>query len=77
MDSTQNKPLTIKEAADYLGLAVATLYKMTMRGTLPFYKPSGGRVYFKQEELEAWAFSKRTSSTAELQAQALTIRKGR
>ena len=74
MDSV-NAPLNLKEAAAFLDIAVSSLYKLTMRGIIPSYRPSGGKVYFKKEELEAWIFGNRRSSRAELDA--LAVKGGR
>lgn len=46
--------LTVDETANYLGMSKSSIYKMALKGTLPSYKPSGGRVLFKREELDAW-----------------------
>lgn len=43
--------LTLQETAEYLGFAKSTLYKMTMKKTIPFYKPNGRKVYFLIEDL--------------------------
>jgi len=50
-----NQPefLTISEAADLLKLAKQTLYQLTSRRAIPFYKKNK-RIYFKRTELLAW-----------------------
>ena len=48
-----SKNLTLIEAAGYLNLSKATLYKYTSEATIPFYKV-GRRILFKTEELDAW-----------------------
>lgn len=45
--------LTISEAADLLKLAKQTLYQLTSRRAIPFYKKNK-RIYFKRTELLAW-----------------------
>lgn len=62
--------LTSKEAAMYLGIKPSYLYKLTMRGVLPHYKPLGKMNYFKREELEDWLQRNRVSTAAELEAAA-------
>jgi excisionase family DNA binding protein len=70
------RPLNIQQAAEFLGLASSTMYKMVMRGSIPSYRPNGGRVYFKREELEAWIFSNRRATRKELEDLALKTRRG-
>ena len=47
------KPMSIKEAAKYLGLAVQTLYGYTSNGRIPFIKKSR-RVIFIKADLDNW-----------------------
>ncbi len=50
------KLLSIREAADLLGLKVPTLYKKICSKTIPYIK-LGGRVLFKESTLEEWVNS--------------------
>jgi len=70
-----NTPLTAQEAADLLGIAKSTLYKMTMRRVIPSYRPTGGKLVFRREDLEAFLFSNRRASRTELDAQAVRARR--
>ena len=45
--------LKLTEAAEYLNLSKATLYKMTMTRRIPFYKV-GSRTMFSEEQLGTW-----------------------
>ena len=45
--------LSVTEAANYLRLPVNTLYGLTSKRLIPFYKP-GKRIVFDQEELDQW-----------------------
>ena len=67
------KALTIDEAAKFTGLSKNYLYKLIHQGKIPHYKPMGGRVYFKQEDLEAFIFRGRRAADYELQARAEEI----
>lgn len=49
----QARILTINEAAEFVGLAKATLYKLTSAGQIPHSK-RGKKLYFEREVLEAW-----------------------
>lgn len=46
--------LTSREAAEFLGITLSMLYKLTSRMEIPHYKPHGKMVYFDKEELEEW-----------------------
>jgi excisionase family DNA binding protein len=74
--SENNKPLSVTEAAAYTGLSKTYLYKLIYLKKIPHYKPTGGRVFFKQEELDAFIFRGRVSANYELheQAEQLLIR---
>jgi excisionase family DNA binding protein len=52
MDFT--KVLSFQQGCDYLGYKKSYVYKMTMRGILPFSKPNGKKIYFDRDELESW-----------------------
>jgi excisionase family DNA binding protein len=62
--------LDVNEAAQLLGLKASTIYKKTMNGEIPFYKPSGGRIHFRRKELKDWVFKNRSSTRAELELEA-------
>lgn len=49
----EKKPLSIEEAAEFIGQAKQTLYKATSEGTIPFHK-QGGKLWFFRDELISW-----------------------
>ena len=49
--------ININQAAEFLGISKSTIYKMTMKRELPFYQPTGGKLYFKEEELLTFILS--------------------
>ena len=51
---TQPKPLTLLEAAEFLGFSRSHLYRLTSQGRVPCYKPEGKRIYFDRAELVNW-----------------------
>jgi len=62
------KALTMEEAAMFTGLKVKTLYQMTCKNTIPYYKCENGKTnYFDKDELTKWmlAFRKKTRSEIE------------
>ena len=75
---TEKKVLTSSEAAQYLGISMSYLYKLTMARAIPHYKPTGKLCYFDREELEAWLHGNRVATADELdnQAQAYCNKRG-
>ncbi len=73
----EGKPVTIDEASAYTGLAKSYIYKLTHLGKIPYYRPNGGRLYFKPEDLEAFVFRGRKAADYELGDRAEAILTGR
>jgi excisionase family DNA binding protein len=67
------KPMGIIEAAEFTGLSKNYIYKLICLGKIPCYKPTGGRVFFKREELEQFIFRGRRAADFELSEQADNI----
>ena len=61
-------PLTVREAAAYLGIKQSFLYKLTSQGRIPFYKPAGGKLYFTRNDLEGYLYRGRHSADYEIAA---------
>jgi len=59
------KPFTVDEAVAFTGLSRYYIYKLIHQKKIPHYKPNGGRVFFKQEELEAFIFRNRKGADYE------------
>ncbi len=58
--------LTSDEAAQYMDISKSYLYKLTMRGEIPHYKPMGKMCYFNRAELEEWLQSNRVATATEI-----------
>lgn len=56
--TSQKQFLSAEEAAQYTGLSVKYIYKLTHAKQIPHYKPSR-KLYFKRDELDAWLMSHR------------------
>lgn len=65
--------LTSDEVARYMGVSKSFLYKLTMRGEIPHYKPTGKMCYFNRRELEQWLQQNRCSSSIEIEDRANRI----
>lgn len=68
----EDKYLTAKEAAAYVGASINYFYKLTASHKLPMYNPTGRRLLFKKSELDSWVMSARIPTDSELQTQAQT-----
>jgi len=65
------KFITLKEACTYLDLSSSHLYKLTSSKQIPYYCPSGKKIYFKQEELDKWISNKKFFSNEEINRKAI------
>jgi excisionase family DNA binding protein len=43
-----------KQVAELTGYALNTINKMVCEKRIPYYKPGGGKVTFKRDEIRAW-----------------------
>ena len=68
-DIIQDKPLTVEQAAAFTGYSKAYLYKLIHGGRISCYKPGGGKVLFRREDLEAFCYRNRKAADYELQEQ--------
>ena len=59
------KALNIDEAADFTGLKKNYIYKLICQKKIPYYKPNGGKVFFRADELESFIFRNRQSADYE------------
>jgi len=46
--------LKAKEACEFLGIKLPTLYQKTRNREIPFFKPNGKIMYFSKHDLEAY-----------------------
>jgi len=77
---SQKNVLTFDDAATYMGLSKRHLYKMTMQGSIGFYKPRGKMIYFDRSELEKFLLQNRVTPADEIEAKAcsyITLRNER
>lgn len=64
--------LSIEECATFTSLSVAHIYRLTSQRAIPFYKPMGGKIYFKKSEIENWLLQGRQATDSEIKSQAVT-----
>ena len=53
---TQKAALSVEEAAAFTGYSKHYIRKLVFLKRIPYYKPMGGRVFFRLTELEQWLF---------------------
>ena len=46
--------LTSKEAAQYLGISMQSIYKLTHQKVFPTYKPGNKKIYIRRADIEEW-----------------------
>jgi excisionase family DNA binding protein len=68
----ERQPLSLKEAAAYLGLKPKYCYKLVFLGKLAYYKPQG-KLYFLKEDLDAYIRRNRRAADYELRDRADAI----
>jgi excisionase family DNA binding protein len=76
IEKDEEKILFVNSLAEYLDLKVPTIYAMTSKREIPFYK-KGKKLYFKKSEIEKWLETGRVLTNSELEAVAerLTARR--
>lgn len=66
--SSSPVPLSVDQAALYLGLPKSTLYQLTSKREIPFRKV-GRRLTFLKNELDTWLVAKRELTRSEIENQ--------
>jgi excisionase family DNA binding protein len=67
----QDEYLTLAEAAKFLKVSLSTMEKVSASRMIPVYKPSGGKVYFKRQDLISYVNEGRLRSRKEIEEAAL------
>lgn len=63
--------LSFQEAIQYLDLSESSLYKLTSDSKITFYKPNGGKLYFKKLDLDYWMLQNEIKSVEKLENEIL------
>lgn len=58
--------LDLDELARYANLSTSHLYKLTSSGDIPYYKPTGKKIYFKKSEIDSWLLRNKNRSHDEI-----------
>ncbi len=67
--SEENRFLSIKEAAEFIGLSVPTVYGLVHRKNIPCMKRNK-RLYFSKQQLISWIKEGRKMTVSEIQSDA-------
>lgn len=70
-DLSEDTLLNIQQAAQFLSLAVNTIYSKVSRKEIPYIK-KGKRLYFSRDQLAEWIKSGISSSTSRIQSETET-----
>jgi excisionase family DNA binding protein len=76
MTGMVQKPLNVQEAAAFLGFKPSYIYNLVHYGKLPAYKPGGKILFFKQSDLERFAFRNKKAADFEIAEKAEAILNG-
>lgn len=71
INKQSEKPIQTEEAAEYLGISVSHLYKLTAAGKIPHYKPTGKRIYFYVSDLNDFIRSGKVKTKEEIEEGAI------
>jgi len=66
---SNDKPMSVKEAAEFLGLSKQTIYGFMFRKVLPYYKP-GKQCFFLKKDLINYLMEGRIKSHREIAIEA-------
>lgn len=71
MEANRREVLGSEEAARFLGITRAYLYKLTCSRQIEYYRPRGGKIYFRKSTLEAFQLRNRVATADELNDRAM------
>ena len=57
--------LNLNELSDYTGYSKSYIYKLTSRGAVPYFKPSGKAIFFDRMEIDVWLLKNKHSQIKE------------
>ena len=63
--------MNVQQVADYLSISKQTVYGMTCRMEVPFYK-RGKKNYFKKSDIDEWLLATRRKTREEIEMEAAT-----
>lgn len=64
--SFKRQYLNVVETSVYTGFTPKYIYQLVHRGEIPFYKPTGRKLFFKIEDLDEWIAISKFKSVNEI-----------
>ncbi len=65
--------LSLNDFVNYADISKSRAYKAVHNKELPYFKPHGGKVYFKLEDVKNWLLQNRVDSKSEIEAKAASM----
>lgn len=62
--------LTLEECAMFANLSENYLYNLTSQKKIKYYKPRGGKIYFKKSEVQEWLLKGQKMTEEEISSKA-------
>jgi excisionase family DNA binding protein len=72
MSTLQQEVISVKELAEILGIAVKSVYNLTSKKQIPYYKPNGKTIVFLEPEIREWIKASRRTPNSEIETIAAT-----
>jgi excisionase family DNA binding protein len=69
----KSRAMNCTDAAAYLNFSRGYLYRLVYLGKIPCYKPTGGKLFFMADDLDAFIFKGRKAADFEQREQALPL----
>ncbi len=61
--------MTTEELRNYLGVSISSIYKISQKNLLPKFRPTGRKIYFLKDDVDAFLLKNRIASIEELNSQ--------
>lgn len=68
MKTHEKDILSLNDFINYADISKSRAYKAVHNNELPYYKPSGGKIYFELKDVRAWLLRGRVASNDEIEA---------
>lgn len=63
MNTNEKEILNFNEVRELLNLSKSAVYKLTSAGSIPHFKPTKGKLYFRRKDVMSWLTGKSETST--------------
>lgn len=73
VDRGEKEFLNIEDMAKLTGFSKSYIYKLTSRKKIPFYRPAGGKIFFRRDEIKDWINQSRICSESEIASRSASL----